>query len=132
MKRGILFILLMGCLSMVNAQTDTTYNIEDEIVYTDVDISPSFKGGEKGLIKFIYSQLQFVRDENGKLVRGVVELTFVVRSDGLVKEVSVLQSDDPRLNEEAIRVVSLLPNWTPGVLEGKKVNTVRHIKVRFG
>ena len=64
-------------------------------------------------------------------VQGRVTLKFIVDRQGKVTEVSVLHSVDPSLDKEAVRVVSMSPNWTPGKNKGKAVSVMYVFPVIF-
>ena len=57
--------------------------------------------------------------ENG--IQGKVFVTFVVAKDGAVEKVRVAWGISPALDNEAIRVVSSMPNWIPGKQNGRNV-----------
>ena len=46
--------------------------------------------------------------------------------DGTLRNIKAIQSPDPRLSEEAVRVVKLMPKWEPGKKDGKAV-AVRYV-----
>ena len=57
---------------------------------------------------------------------------FVVNTDGSISHISVLRGVEPSLNREAIRVIGIMPPWTPGKIDGKAVPTrvVRSVNFR--
>ncbi len=57
-----------------------------------------------------------------KGVQGRVIVQFLVGADGSVSEIKVVRGVDSLLDQEAVRVVSMSPKWTPGEDKGKKVN----------
>jgi protein TonB len=99
--------------------------------YVVVEEMPEFPGGEKALMDFIYSNITFPESAKERYIQGRVILKFVVTSEGKVDNISVLKSVDPALDAEAIRVVSLLPNWKPGRQKGKNVNVWYNVPVTF-
>ncbi|MCX6282741.1 MAG: energy transducer TonB, partial [Bacteroidetes bacterium] len=58
-------------------------------------------------------------------------LSFVVWSDGSVGNVKVKQGIGSGCDEEAIRVVRLMPNWKPGQQDGKNVNVSFFLPINF-
>ena len=51
--------------------------------------------------------------------------------DGSVSDVQVKRSVDPSLDKEAVRVLSMMPKWTPGMQDGKPVRVKYTIPVIF-
>lgn len=84
-----------------------------------LDVNPSFMGGDANAFsvwvnqRLVYPELA---KENG--VQGRVLLKFTINTDGSVSDVIVLNGVDPALDQEAVRVVSSSPKWTPGILDG--------------
>ena len=100
--------------------------VEEEIPFTIVEEKPKFQGGDENTFTaWIQTRLKYpdIAIENG--ISGRVMLTFVVDTDGSVKDVALLRGVDPSLDQEAIRIVSSSPRWTPGRQQDKPV------KVRF-
>ena len=92
---------------------------------------PEFPGGELSLMKWIAENVSYpvVAAENG--VEGLVACSFVVNTDGSICDIEVLRSIDPLLDKEAVRVLERMPNWKPGMQQGKNVRVKYTIPVRF-
>jgi periplasmic protein TonB len=88
---------------------------EPVIVVTE---PPVFPGGDAALMKFIYDNVKYPEEASINNIEGKVTVKFVVSTDGSVKRVEILKGADPLLNEEAKRVISLLPKWKPGKNNG--------------
>ena len=54
-------------------------------------------------------------------VEGRVVCGFIVNPDGAISHVSVVRGVNDELNREAVRVISSMPRWEPGVRDGAKV-----------
>ncbi len=91
--------------------------------YDYVTDKPSFPGGDGCLMKFINSHREYPKKAYDRGVQGRVTCSFVVNTDGSVSHITVLRGVEPSLNKEAIRVLSNMPEWTPGRLDGKPVPT---------
>ena len=91
--------------------------------YDYVDQKPEFPGGRNSMINFINATRQYPTEayENG--IEGRVTCAFVVNSDGKVSHVQVLRGVENTLNQEAIRIVSSMPDWTPGKIAEQPVPT---------
>ena len=64
-------------------------------------------------------------------MQGQVLVSFIVEQDGSVTDVRVEHGIDERLDDEAVRVVSVSPKWIPGQIKGQKVRTRIVIPVEF-
>ena len=64
-------------------------------------------------------------------ITGRVIIRFVIERDGTVSNVEALSSPDKLLTDEAVRVVSKSPKWTPGEQRGKKVRVAVIVPIDF-
>ena len=67
--------------------------------------------------------------ENG--ITGIVIVEFTITTEGNIEDVKVVKGVDPLLDNEAIRVVKLMPKWTPAENKGEKVNMIYNLPIRF-
>lgn len=110
------------------------YSSGDVIPYADCDVKPSFLGSNEPssfLIKWVYTYLRYPEDCVLEGIQGRVLVDFIIDEKGRVGNVKVLRSLDPRLDEEAVRVISASPNWKPGKLRGNKVKSEVSMYVEF-
>ncbi len=100
-------------------------------IFEVVEQNPSFPGGEKALMDYLYKNLKYpaVAQDNG--IQGRVLVQFVVNKDGSIVDPKVLRSVDPSLDKEAMRVVTSMPKWTPGKQRGKPVRVRFTLPVTF-
>ena len=89
-----------------------------------VDQMPEFPGGEEALKQYIKDNARFgdVFKEYQCDVAGRIFVDFVVESDGSITNVKVLRGVEKHFDEEAVRVISSMPQWKPGMLKGKPVS----------
>jgi TonB family protein len=79
------------------------------------DFAPAqFPGGNDEMIKFLHANLIYPKDAFDKNISARVQLRFKVNKDGLISDITVIQSASPALDAEAIRVVKKMPRWIPG------------------
>ena len=105
---------------------------EEAIPFQLVEEKPKFQGGDANdFTRWVNSRLQYpeIAKENG--VQGRVTLQFTVNADGSVANVKVLRGVDPSLDQEAVRVVSSSPNWTPGRQRDRAVKVTYTVPVVF-
>ena len=96
------------------------YEMDEEGV-----VWPKFPGGNDTLMTFLRSNIKYPVEAEKNGIEGRVLCTFVVTEDGSVTEPEIKESVDPLLDEEAMRVVGVMPKWIPGTKDGFP------IKVRF-
>ena len=105
---------------------------EEPIPFQLVEDKPLFMGGDANQFsKWVNERLVYpdIAKENG--VQGRVVLQFTVAKDGSIKNVRVLRGVDPALDNEAVRVVSMSPAWTPGMQRGRVVPVTYTFPVIF-
>ncbi|HVN58477.1 MAG TPA: TonB family protein [Bacteroidales bacterium] len=103
----------------------------DEKVYVVVEQMPEFPGGNEALMKFMIANFKYPGEAAKKGITGKVMVTFVVQADGKVSNIKVETPVNPLLDAEAIRLVSIMPAWTPGKQNGKDVDVVYKLPVDF-
>ncbi len=126
---------------------DSESNEASEIVYQDIEVEeedeadapvffivenmPVFPGGDEALRKYIAQSVKYpaIAQENG--IQGRVFVAFVVNTRGEVTDVKIARGVDPNLDKEAIRVVSSMPKWQPGMQRGKAVKVSYTVPINF-
>lgn len=89
--------------------------------YDYVSEKPSFPGGESKLVEFINSHRVYPQEAYKKGIQGRVTCSFIVNADGTVSHISILKGVETSLNQEAIRIMSKMPEWKAGRHDGKAV-----------
>jgi periplasmic protein TonB len=108
--------------------------VQDEApqeVFVVVEEMPSFPGGDTELFRFIYDNIKYPELAKENNIQGKVILRFCVTYKGTVDQVSVVRGVDTSLDEEAIRVIKMLPLWKPGKQGGKPVNVWYSVPISF-
>ncbi len=80
---------------------------------------PEFPGGEAALISFINEQIKYPKARPH--ITGVVYVKFNIDSNGVLNNPKVLKGLDSTYDKEALRIINLLPNWSPAMDNGKRV-----------
>ena len=103
----------------------------DDQTFSVVEQMPEYPGGMRAGLEFMARNLRYPAkaQEAGKQGRVIVQ--FVVRKDGSLSDFKVLRPVDPWLDAEAIRVISTMPKWKPGMQEGKPVSVKFTLPVTF-
>ncbi len=92
---------------------------------------PEFPGGMVEFMKWITRQLRYPKAAIAQKIQGIVTVGFIIGKDGTVSEVKIVKGVDPLLDNEALRVVKLMPKWKPGEEKGKPCLTYFCIPVNF-
>lgn len=100
---------------------------DEQTVYQVVEKMPEFPGGMPALMEFIRKNLR--HDKAEKKERVIIQI--VVDKEGNATNPMVLRSTNPALDEEALRIVSLMPKWKPGRQAGKNRNVKFAFPVAF-
>ena len=109
----------------------TTPTVTKDTVYSFVEKMPEFPGGEKEVVKFLSQTMKFPEEAQKKGEHGKVIVQFVITNTGKVENAKVLKGVSPDLDNEALRVIGLLPAWIPGEQNGEKVSVYRIIPIMF-
>lgn len=89
------------------------------IKFINTETAPTFPGGKSALRAFINKNINFPETayKDGVLdMDAVVQLT--IAKDGVVKDAKIVKSSGKALDEEALRVAHMLPQFYPGLNKG--------------
>jgi TonB family protein len=82
---------------------------------------PTFQGGSIGLYQHLTRQFKYPNSAWKKQLEGVVRVRFVVNYDGTVQDVEILKGLSLDIDEEIVRIFTILPRWKPATQNGKRV-----------
>jgi protein TonB len=88
-------------------------------VLLTADEMPTFPGGDAAMLKFLSSRLNYPEAALNHSISGKVHVAFTVDAEGHLHDPRVLKGLGYGLDEEAIRLVRLMPWWTPGKQQGR-------------
>mgnify|MGYP002152219154 CR=1 FL=1 len=131
-------LLLSSCGDRTGREDGTITSDRDAVsyagdsVYTIVNRQPEFPGGNPERVSYLREHLRYPDEALQQGIQGTVFASFVVRHDGRITNVEIVRGVDPELDNEVIRVLGLMPDWQPGMLEdGTPVSVMFHMPVRF-
>ena len=115
----------------INIQKSSDSVNENEIVYRIVEEMPEFPGGMESFFKLIARNIKYpvMAKEHG--IEGTVYIQVVIDKNGKLRSPEILRGPGAGLDEEALRVVSLSPDWKPGKQKGQPVNVYYNIPIKF-
>ena len=113
-------------------EEDANYDVDlENTVFFIVEEMPEFPGGEEGLLKFVTENTKYPEVAKEKKIQGKVFVQFVINKDGNVEDVKLAKGVDPLLDEAAMNVVKLMPQWKPGKQRGQYVKVSFTIPINF-
>ena len=113
-------------------ETDVTTSAEPTgEVFDIVEEIPLFPGGDAAMMKFFSNNIKYPIEAQEKNIQGRVICNFIVEKDGSLSNIKVVRGVDPLLDNEAIRVLQTMPNWTPGKQNGEEVRVQFTLPVVF-
>ena len=92
---------------------------------------PEFKGGKQAMFTYLVNELKYPATAKADDAAGTVFVGFVVDADGHVRDAQVKRGVHKALDAEALRVVKAMPDWDPGMHEGKMVPVEMTLPIRF-
>ena len=114
---------------------DTLLPSEEEAVYPPIynviDQMPEFPGGIDKLLQFINDNMKYPTKAQTEGIQGRVAVQFIVDENGYIIEPNIVRSVEPSLDNEALRLIKMLPQWKPGTLKGKAVKVKYTVPVAF-
>jgi periplasmic protein TonB len=117
------FIVLIYCACSYGQSANCPMGIPD--------VEPCFPGGQTACAEFIDQHVVYPEAAKEEGLQGRVLVSFVVYCDGSVRDVTVIKSVSPELDQEALRIFSLMPPWTPGTIDGQTVQAKYTFPVSF-
>lgn len=127
---AVVMVIAVGCAGE-KSEKQVEQPKKPEVVYEEVQVQPMFVGGDAAMQKFIEENLQYPADAKSKGIQGEVIVKCMINNEGRVIETQVGTSVDPELDEEALRVVSLMPAFNPGMIDGACVAMWHTVAVKF-
>ena len=110
---SIISLVLFSC-----SMSKKEYN--NDYISPPVEEDASFVGGYDSLMRFIVDNLIYPEEALKGKIEGKVLTTFVVEVDGSISDIKVLRGLGYGCDEEAIRIIKLMPKWNPAIILSSK------------
>jgi protein TonB len=104
---------------------------ESMSVFTIVEEMPSFPGGDAERNKFFAENIQYPKQAADLGIQGIVYISFIINASGKMEDAKIIRGIGGGCDQEALRVVKLMPPWKPGRQNGKTVRTLFNMPVYF-
>jgi len=106
-----------------SAGKDKTYDV--------VEVMPQFPGGSAAMMQYLMKNIRYPEESFKNNIQGRVIVSFTVGKDGSISDAHIMRHISPQLDAEALRVINTMPNWTPGMQDGKPVAVKYAVPVTF-
>lgn len=100
-------------------------------VFTYVQQMPEFPGGMDALNRYIVDNIRYPEEAREKGIQGRVVPRFLVSPEGKINNITTIREVGGGCSQEAIRVVSGMPDWKPGRQNGRAVSVYYMLPVMF-
>lgn len=100
-------------------------------VFKVVEKMPEYPEGMTSMLKFLAQNIRYPEAAKKENIEGMVVVQFVIAKDGSIVDPHVVKGIGGGANEEALRVVKMMPKWTPGMQKGQAVNVQFNLPIRF-
>ncbi len=104
---------------------------EDTTIYNNVEVMPSYPGDMTECYMFVARHMHYPEEAAEKGIQGRVLIRFVVEKDGRLTNFEVIETPDPLLSDEALRVLKQMPQWIPAKNKGKDVRCRYSMPIQF-
>jgi periplasmic protein TonB len=92
---------------------------------------PAFSGGQEAIATFIQEAIEYPELAFRQGVEGVVLVNFRISKEGKILKPYVSQGVHPALDQEALRLVKEMPNWSPALQNGEPREVAYQLPIRF-
>src|SRR5690606_5091034 len=116
MKFKLLLLFLLLSTSIGFSQNSL---VEDNRIYTKVDVMPVYEEGEEAFYKYI--KINYITPNVNKSIKGQIIVQFIVEKDGSLTDIKVVEDLGYGTGEEAVWVLSKSKKWIPGYKDGYPV-----------
>ncbi len=115
------------------AQNKSKVEKDSSGIYIVSEQYPDFPGGMSAMMEFINSNIRVPQVISEQGIKRTSFLKFVITIEGKIRDIIVLRGskDCSECDNEAIRLVSIMPDWIPGKLNGENVNAYFNLPISF-
>ncbi len=126
----VLFVCAFGQVKAQEEKKGLGSPIEEE-VFMVVETPAEFPGGMEEFYKFLNSNIEYPKEAHRKGIEGKVFARFIVEKDGSISNIELLTDIGYGCGEEVVRVIKLMPKWSPAKVQGSPVRCYFHLPFKF-
>lgn len=94
-------------------------NVEwEEPFYTRIEEMPEFPGGREAMNDFIKKNTRYTKPTGEDKVEKHIFVQVMIEKDGTLRSPFISRGINPTLDQEALRIIQLMPKWQPGKHKG--------------
>ena len=130
MRKFLLCVVLSLTWGQMQAQIDT----DTTLLVSFLQNFPTFQGGEKEFQRFFNKNFREPKIISKTGLRGKVWIKFIISEIGEITDIQILRGlqNCPECNEEALRLIKMMPKWIPASRNGKPVSWNYTLHIPFG
>jgi len=142
--RFLSFVGLLGLLAAGQSSAQTGPNAaaqagapvapaatRSDSVYVNPEVRPQFTGGDKAFVSYLSKSIRYPQQALQRHVSGRVYVNFILSAQGRVQDAHVVSGPGNGLNDEALRLVWLMPPWEPARVNGQSVRVACTVPISF-
>ena len=102
-----------------------------KVVNNDLTQKPQYPGGEDELYKFLKTHIKYPEEAAQNGISANVKVGFIIDQYGNLDSIHCDKEYGYGFDEEAVRLLKMMPKWIPGYHNGKAVNVKAKLPIRF-
>jgi len=106
--------------------------IDSNTIFSNPEVMPEFSGGESELYNFIRTNIKIPESAKENNISGKVIVQFIVEKDGSISNIEILRKLGFGCDEEVVRIINSMPNWTPGKMNDGPVRMKMILPIKIG
>jgi len=95
------------------------------------EVMPKFHGGNQEMFSFLAKNMRYPPKAKENNIQGKVYTHFTISKTGKIEQLEIIKAVHPILDNEALRVVRAMPDWTPAELDGEVVSVSYNLPLNF-
>jgi len=116
-------------------QIDHASNNQDISEPSEMEMSqvePQFPGGKDAMLRFIRDHIKYPENSFKRGITGAVHVKFEISEKGKLSDFSIHQSVNAEMDAEALRIIKLMPDWKPGLINQQPTEMTYILPIVFG
>lgn len=105
--------------------------VEPPKVVDFAEVMPAYEGGLEAMYKFIQKKMRYPASARRIGIEGTVFVSFVVNGEGKVVDVKIVKGISADCDNEAVRVISMMPSWKAGRQNHQPVSVRMTLPIKF-
>ncbi len=105
--------------------------IDKDTMYSYLSRPPLVIGGSYAYFEQVARHLRYPPAAMKHNKGGIVFVSFMIDETGKTSDFKIVKKGNPSLDKEAIRVLKLIDNWLPGILDSKPVKVIHVVPIIF-